>query len=101
MVDVIRAHIEVEPGVPNPRPKIKGSRIRVQDIVIWHDKLGIDFYAILHDHPTLTHADLHAALAYYWDNREEVERQIDEDCALIEELKRRTPSPLAEKLARS
>lgn len=101
MLDVIRAHIEMEADVPDPRAKIKGSRIRVQGIVIWHDKLGMDFDAILHDHPTLTHADLHAALAFYWDNREEIERQIDEDRALIEELRKSTASPLVEKLARA
>jgi uncharacterized protein (DUF433 family) len=101
MVDVIRAHIELEANVPNPRAKIKGSRIRVQDIVIWHDKLGMDFYEILHDYPTLTHADIHAALAYYWDNREEIERQIEEDRALIEAARAKNAGPLAEKLARS
>ena len=40
MADVIREHIEIVPGPGEPKPRIAGHRVRVQDIAIWHEKLG-------------------------------------------------------------
>jgi hypothetical protein len=51
--------------------------------------------------PTLTLADVYAALAYYWDNRDEIERQIEEGRAFAEAYRRAMGTgPLAEKLKR-
>ena len=56
---------------------------------------------IVDAYPTLTLTDVHAAIAYYWDQRAEIERQIEEERAAIEELRRRIgPGPLTEKLRR-
>ena len=41
MADVIREHIEIVPGPGGPKPRIAGHRIRVQDIAIWREKLGL------------------------------------------------------------
>ncbi len=101
MVDVIREHIEIVPGAGGPKPRVAGHRITVQDIVIWHEKLGMSPDEIVHNHPTITMADVHAALAYYWDNREEIERSIAEDDAFIEEFRRGYRGPLQQKLNRS
>jgi uncharacterized protein (DUF433 family) len=98
MADVIRAHIEVVEGSGGPKPRIAGHRIRVQDIVIWHEKLGMSPEEILRDYPTLTLADIHAALAYYWDHRDELERAIQDETSLAEEFRRVHTGPLAEKL---
>ena len=35
------AHIEVSPGVAGGKPRIAGHRITIQDIVIWHERIGI------------------------------------------------------------
>ena len=72
----------------------------MQDVVIWHEKLGMSPDEIVHHHPTITLADVHAALAYYWDNRDEVERAITEEQALVHELRRGQVGPLEEKLKR-
>ena len=98
MSDVIRDHIEIVPGEAGPKPRIAGHRIRVQDVVIWHEKLGMSPDEIVDQHPTITLADVHAALAYYWDHREEIERAIAEEHALVEEFRRNHISPLQEKL---
>ncbi len=100
MADVIREHIEIVQGVNGPKPRIAGHRIRVQDVVIWHEKLGMSPDEIVHHHPSITLADVHAALAYYWDNRDEVERAIAEEHALAEEFRRNYTGPLWEKLKR-
>lgn len=98
--DVIRQHIEIVEGAGGPKARITGSRIRVQDIVIWHEKLGMSPDEILHEFPTITIADIYAALAYYWDNREEIEQRIEDGEAFADEMRRLDPGPLAEKLNR-
>ena len=47
MADVIREHIEIVHGASGPKPRISGHRIRVQDVVIWHEKLGLSADEIL------------------------------------------------------
>jgi hypothetical protein len=50
-------------------------------------------------HPHLTLAQVHAALAFYYDNKEEVDASIREGDAFVEETRAKSPpSPLAEKL---
>ena len=100
MADVIRQHIEVTEGAGGSKARIAGHRIRVQDVVIWHEKLGMSPDEIVHDYPTITLADVHAALAYYWDHRDEIEHAIAEEHALVEEFRRNDSGPLIEKLKR-
>ncbi|MEW5869704.1 MAG: DUF433 domain-containing protein [Chloroflexota bacterium] len=89
-------HIEVTPGVAGGKPRIAGRRITVQNIVIWHERMGLsaDEIASAHD---LGLADVYAALAYYYDHRQQVDDAIRADDALVTELKRRTPSKLKTK----
>jgi len=100
MVDVIREHIEIDRGDGGPKPRIAGHRIRVQDVAIWHEKLGMSPDEIVYQYPTITLADVYAALAYYWDHRDEIERAIVEEHAFVEELRRHHVGPLQEKLKR-
>lgn len=100
MIDVIREHIEIVPGASGPKARIAGHRIRVQDVVIWHEKLGMSPDEILHDYPTLTLADIHAALAYYWDHRDEIEHVIKEEDAFIAAFRSSNPGLIQEKLRR-
>ncbi|MBI2908897.1 MAG: DUF433 domain-containing protein [Chloroflexi bacterium] len=100
MAHVTHEHIEIVPGAGGPKPRIAGSRIRVQDVVIWHEKLGMSPDEVVHHYPTITLADVHAALAYYWDHRDEIEHAIQEEDALVEEFRTSHASPLQEKLKR-
>ena len=45
-------------------------------------------------------AEVHAALAYYFDHRDAIDRQRWEIDAGVEDLRRRNPSPLSDKLQR-
>ena len=99
MDPVIAKHIESTPGVCGGRPRIAGTRIRVQDIVIWHERLGYSPDEIVSHYPQLTLADVYAALAYYYDHRDEIERYIQEGEELATTLQRQIPSKLLQKLA--
>ena len=90
-------HIELAPDAAGGKPRIRGRRITVQDIALWHERLGkgADEIAAEYD---LTLADVHAALAYYFDHREEIDARMIEDRAFAAELRARTPSKRDEKL---
>ncbi|MBS9392280.1 MAG: DUF433 domain-containing protein [Dolichospermum sp. LBC05a] len=97
-VNVIKEHIEITPGICGGKPRIAGHRIRVQDIVIWHEQMGMSPDEILYHYPSITLSDVYAALAYYHDHREEIRQQISESDNLIQEMQAQTPSILQQKL---
>jgi uncharacterized protein (DUF433 family) len=90
-------HIELTPETAGGKPRIRGHRIRVQDIAIWHERLGQSADEIATEY-NLTLADVYAALAYYFDHREEIDARMAEDQAFVEALRARTPSLRDEKL---
>jgi len=85
------AHIEATEGVVGGRPRIAGRRISVQDIVIWHEWLGRSPEEIAADHD-LTLADIHAALAYYYEHKEAVDAALKDGDDFVEAVRARIPS---------
>ncbi|HEX6985904.1 MAG TPA: DUF433 domain-containing protein [Planctomycetaceae bacterium] len=96
MPNVVAEHIAVTPGVCGGRPRIAGTRIRVQDVAVLHERLGKTADEIVAAYPSLGLADVHAALAYYFDHRDDVRRMIAEDEAAAEAARASTPSKLAD-----
>jgi uncharacterized protein (DUF433 family) len=68
-------HIEVTPDIASGKPRIRGHRVTVQDIAIWHERLGKSADEIASEYD-LTLGDVHAALAYYFDHREEIDARM-------------------------
>jgi len=100
MESTLNKHIETTPGVCGGRPRVAGHRIRVQDIAIWHEMQGQSADDIVGQFPQLSLADVHAALAYYFDHRDEILRQIREDADFVAQVKSQLgPGPLARKLS--
>ena len=100
MLATIKEHIESTPGVCGGKPRIVGHRIRVMDVAVWYEQLGMTPDDIVSAHPSLTLSDVHAALAYFFDHRDEVLSDIAEERRFAEEVKAATPSLLDEKLRR-
>jgi uncharacterized protein (DUF433 family) len=96
-VETLDRHIERTPDVAGGKPRITGRRITVQNIVIWHERMGLnaDEIATAYD---LTLADVYAALAYYYDHRIEIDEAIRDGEAFAETLRQRIPSKVAQKL---
>jgi uncharacterized protein (DUF433 family) len=99
MSKTLDAHIEITPGVCGGKPRIAGHRITVQNVAIWHDRLGWSPDEIAAEYG-LEMADVYAALTYYHDHRNEIERSIQEDQEFVDLMRRSQPSPLQEKLRR-
>jgi uncharacterized protein (DUF433 family) len=97
-VSIIAEHIEITPDVCGGKPRIAGHRIKVQDIVIWHERMGMSPDEIVFQYPSITLSDVYAALAYYHDRFDEIRQQIQEDEALAKELQVKSPSLVKQKL---
>ena len=98
MAKMLDEHIEITPGVAGGKPRIAGRRITVQNIAIWHERMGKSADEIATEYD-LTLADVYAALAYYFDHRAEIDESIREGETFAEALRERTPSKLSQKLA--
>lgn len=98
MTAISSEHIQITPGVCGGKPRIAGHRIRVQDIVIWYEHQGMSPDEIVYHYPSITLADVHAALAYYYDHLEEIRQQIHDSEAFAAKLADESPSVLQRKL---
>ncbi len=67
-------HIVKIEGVCGGEAIIKGTRIAVWHIVDYYYRAGMSIEEILADWDYLTPAQVFSALAYYHDNKEEIER---------------------------
>ncbi len=89
--------IEITPGISGDKPRIAGHRITVQDVAIWHERMGLSADTIASKYD-LSLAEIHAALAYYFDHRAEIDQSIREGQALAEAMRAATPSLVQQKL---
>jgi uncharacterized protein (DUF433 family) len=90
-------NIEVSPGIAGGKPRISGHRITVQNIAVWHERLGKSANEIAGEYD-LTLGQVYGALAYYFDHREEVDRGIEEGEAFAETLSHHTTSKVQQRL---
>ncbi|MEQ1715976.1 MAG: DUF433 domain-containing protein [Hyphomicrobium sp.] len=97
-VQTIDRHIVATPGTLGGKPRIAGRRISVEDIAIWHVRLGKSVDEICAEH-NLALAEVHAALAHYYDHQAEIEGAIDAGDAFVKALRESTPSKLAQRMA--
>ena len=77
--------IDRSPGVHSNRPKIAGTGVTVRRIAAWYIG-GCAPEEIVRKIPHLTLAQVHAALAYYFANRDEIEQDLAADEALYARL---------------
>jgi uncharacterized protein (DUF433 family) len=94
---ILDRHIDITPGICGGKPRIAGHRITVQHIAIWHERMGLSPDEIASEHG-LTLGAVYAALAYYFDHQAEIDREIREEDAFVDELRERAPSVLNRKL---
>ena len=93
-----REHIAKTAGIRGGRACIIGHRIRVADIVVWHERRGYSPDEIVAMFPGLDLADVHSALAYYFDHRNEITDDLLADEAISREALSSQPSRLREQL---
>lgn len=69
-------------------------RVRVAQIVADHLGYGWSAEEIVRQYPHLTPAEVHAALAYYFDHREEIDEELAAELREIDRASQQPASPL-------
>jgi uncharacterized protein (DUF433 family) len=91
----LHQRIERTDGICGGKPRVAGHRITVQDIAVWHERMGWSVGEIAYD---LSLAAVHAASAYYFAYGERIDRSIEEGRAFVEKMKEQMSSTGAEPL---
>lgn len=71
-------YISKQKGVCGGRTVIEGTRIPIWSIIKCY-KVGMSVEDIIREFPQLTPSQIHDAFSYYYDNQEEVEKDIVEN----------------------
>ena len=80
-------------------PFIAGTTMKVIELVLEQHAHGWSPEELQFQHPYLTPGQIHSALAYYWDHRDELDQDIERRLEHINQLQRaQEPSPLVARL---
>ena len=82
-------------------PMLKGTTFKVVELIAEKLAYGWSPEELHFQHPYLALGQIHAALTYYWDHAEELDRDIAERLRRTDALRRAAqckPSPLVSKL---
>jgi uncharacterized protein (DUF433 family) len=79
-------------------PIIAGTTMKVTELVVEQQAYGWSPEELHFQHPYLTLGQIHSALAYYWDHREELDRDIQSRLGRAEGLRSKNqPAQLVER----
>ena len=87
----IRSPTDRDPAVRAGRPKIAGTGVTVMRVAAWY-KMGLSPEEIATQYGHLSLAQVHAALAYYHANPEEIEADLGDEEAFAEKVERESES---------
>ncbi|MGA3025337.1 MAG: DUF433 domain-containing protein [Bryobacteraceae bacterium] len=88
--------IDRDPAIRAGRPKIAGTGVTVMRVAGWY-KMGLTPEEIATQYGHLTLAQVHAALAYYHANTEEIEADLAQEEAFADRADRDSePRPASE-----
>jgi len=74
----VHSYITKDIKICGGEPIIKGTRISVR-LVAEYENAGKNADEIVAMYPHITHAQVHDALSYYYDNKEDIDRFIEEN----------------------
>lgn len=77
---------------------LKGTNTKVREVVLDHLAHGWDADEIHSQHPHLSLSQIHSAFAYYYDNHDAVDAEIEHADAEAQGLAEANESPLADRL---
>ena len=100
MEQTLGHYVETRPNRSGQvRAYLVGTRVRVQDVASLAERQGLSADEIVRSLPHLTLAQVHAALAYYFDHREAIVEELRQDAEFIREYRALIgPGPLEQRL---
>lgn len=80
-------------------PYIQGTTMKVLELAVENVEYKWDSEQLQIQHPYLTLGQIHSALGYYYDHKDEIDRDIERRRQFVREMREKAgPSPLAAKL---
>ncbi|MEK6656642.1 MAG: DUF433 domain-containing protein [Nitrospirota bacterium] len=81
-------------------PVISGTGIRVMDIAIRHEVMGMSPDEIISALPHLNLSQVHDALSYYYEHKNEIDKRWRDEINGVESLKKTSTSLLEKKIVK-
>ncbi len=91
-------YISINPKNAGGQPVITGTRIKVMDIAIRYELMGMSADKIIDAYPHLKLEQIHDALSYYYEHKDMFDRKYREDQSFLNQLKKQYPSKLKARL---
>ena len=91
-------YISINPKIAGGQPVITGTRIKVMDIAVRYELMGMSADKIIDEYPHLKLEQIHDALSYYYEHKDMFDRKYREDQSFLNQLKKQYPSKLKAKL---
>lgn len=87
-------YISIDPKISGGQPVISGTRIKVIDITIRYEFMGLSADRIVDEYPHLKLEQIHDALSYYYERKDTFDRKYREDRSFLTQLKKKYSSKL-------
>lgn len=91
-------YISIDPKISGGQPVIGGTRMKVMDIAIKYELMGMSADEIISEYPHLKLEQIHDALSYYYEHKEVFDKKYRDDQSFLTQLKKQYPSKLKTKL---
>lgn len=85
---VQKTYIVQDEGICGGQPRIANTRLKVQHIILEYEYLGWTPDQICDAHPEIALPEVHAAISYYYANKQEIDAAIQADKDFAEQLRR-------------
>ena len=81
-------YVRIDSRVCNGSPVIAGTRVRVVDVAVEYEYMNCTPDDVISAHPHLKLEQVHDALSYYYEHRDEMDRKIKQDEDFVQKLRR-------------
>lgn len=93
-----RAYIEKRSGVRRGAPVIAGTGIKVVDVAVRYEVMGLAAEEIVAAYPQLSLSQVHAALSYYYEHKAQIDKEWKASLRKVTKIKKKQSSILEQKL---
>lgn len=91
-------YISIDSKISGGQPVISGTRIKVMDIAVRYELMGISADKIIDEYPHLKLEQIHDALSYYYEHKGMFDRKYREDQTFLAQIKKQYSSKLKARL---
>jgi len=95
------AYIEKRSGVRRGAPVIAGTGIKVVDVAVRYEVMGLTAEEIVAAYPQLSLSQVHAALSYYYEHKAVIDKEWKASLRRAAKIKKKQPSILEQKLGQA